>query len=104
MGCVEYNSRSHSSGGKPLFNSIALLEQGKIQQIFHKRLLPTYDVFDEHRYFEPGLQANSFTLEGIRSREQETGGRFKLASKNWCHYLRRLVERRGLLGKAQLCS
>ena len=73
VGCVEYNSRSHSSGGKPLFNSIALLEQGKIQQIFHKRLLPTYDVFDEHRYFEPGLQANSFTLERIR--EQGAGDR-----------------------------
>jgi len=62
VGCIERNERSLSFGGKPLFNSIAWLEQGKVQQIFHKRLLPTYDVFDEHRYFEPGLQANSFTL------------------------------------------
>jgi len=66
VGCVEPNSLSHSQGGKPLFNSIALLEQGKIQQIFHKRLLPTYDVFDDKRYFEPGLQSNSFTLDDVR--------------------------------------
>ncbi len=65
VGCVERNQRSLALGGKPLFNSIAWLEQGKIKQIFHKRLLPTYDVFDEHRYFEPGLQINSFTLDNI---------------------------------------
>jgi len=39
-----------------LFNSSALLELG-VQQIF-LRLLPNYDVFDEHRYFEPGLASN----------------------------------------------
>jgi NAD+ synthetase len=43
---------------------MALLDNG-IKQIFHKRLLPTYDVFDERRYFEPGLQANYFTLDDI---------------------------------------
>ena len=63
VGCVEPNARSHYEGGKPLFNSIAHLEQGKIQQVFHKRLLPTYDVFDEYRYFEPGLEPNFFILE-----------------------------------------
>ena len=62
VGCAVPNSRAQVNGGKPLFNSIALLEQGEVQQIFHKRLLPTYDVFDENRYFEPGLQSNSFTL------------------------------------------
>ncbi|MBD2307959.1 NAD+ synthase [Chroococcidiopsis sp. FACHB-1243] len=65
VGCVRPNERSLSFGGKPLFNSIALLQKGKIQQIFHKRLLPTYDVFDEYRYFEPGLEANSLVLEGF---------------------------------------
>lgn len=63
VGTVEINERSHIQGGKPLYNSMAWLEQGKIQQIFHKRLLPTYDVFDEYRYFEPGLRPNFFTLE-----------------------------------------
>ncbi len=53
-------------GGKPLFNSIALLAAGKVQNIFHKRLLPTYDVFDENRYFTSGSEANCFTLDGIK--------------------------------------
>ncbi|MGF1937515.1 MAG: NAD+ synthase [Nostoc sp. ChiQUE02] len=65
VGTVEQNLEASITGGKTLFNSIALLENGKIKQIFHKRLLPTYDVFDERRYFEPGLQANYFTLDNI---------------------------------------
>jgi NAD+ synthase (glutamine-hydrolysing) len=73
VGCVQPNERSLSVGGKPLHNSIALLQQGKIQQIFHKRLLPTYDVFDERRYFEPGLEANSLVLEAVGSRESGVG-------------------------------
>jgi NAD+ synthase (glutamine-hydrolysing) len=65
VGTVEQNLKAHISGGKILFNSMALLEAGTIKQIFHKQLLPTYDVFDERRYFEPGLQANYFTLDNI---------------------------------------
>ncbi|MBD2429757.1 MULTISPECIES: NAD+ synthase [Fischerella] len=65
VGTVEENFQAKTTGGKTLFNSIAWLEAGKVKQIFHKRLLPTYDVFDEHRYFEPGLQANYFTLDDI---------------------------------------
>ena len=78
VGCVEQFARSHSFGGKPLFNSIALLEQGKIQQVFHKRLLPTYDVFDEYRYFEPGLEPNSFVLQ----ESELVGGSFSDISVN----------------------
>jgi NAD+ synthetase len=77
VGCVEQNERSLSFGGKPLLNSIAMLEQGKVQQIFHKRLLPTYDVFDEHRYFEPGLEANCFMLEGVKT---ELGEKLSVAA------------------------
>ena len=66
VGIATPNPTANAAGGKALFNSIALLEQGKVQQIFHKRLLPTYDVFDEHRYFEPGLQSNAFTLDEMR--------------------------------------
>ena len=62
VGTVSPNPQANIAGGKPLFNSTALLHQGKIQQVFHKRLLPTYDVFDEHRYFQPGLPANWFNL------------------------------------------
>ncbi|QEI43547.1 Glutamine-dependent NAD synthetase [Dolichospermum sp. UHCC 0315A] len=65
VGTVVKNSQAHISGGKNLFNSIALLENGKIQQFFHKRLLPTYDVFDEKRYFEPGVEANYFILDNL---------------------------------------
>jgi NAD+ synthase (glutamine-hydrolysing) len=62
VGTVVPNERSTHEGGKPLFNSTALLEGGKVQQVFYKRLLPTYDVFDEDRYFEPGRQPNHFIL------------------------------------------
>ncbi len=62
IGTVEANGRSHQ-GEKPLFNCTILLEGGSVQQRFHKRLLPTYDVFDESRYFQPGLQSNAFLLK-----------------------------------------
>jgi NAD+ synthase (glutamine-hydrolysing) len=39
--------------GKPLYNSAYFLANGTIQAVFHKTLLPNYDVFDEYRYFEP---------------------------------------------------
>jgi NAD+ synthase (glutamine-hydrolysing) len=39
--------------GRPLFNSAVLIADGKVGPAFHKTLLPTYDVFDEDRYFEP---------------------------------------------------
>lgn len=66
VGYAHINDKSHQSGGKPLFNSAALLHQGKVEQVFHKRLLPNYDVFDEHRYFEPGLQINSFSFSSFK--------------------------------------
>ena len=63
VGTVTRNRCAHSQGQKPLHNSIALLEAGEIKHIFHKRLLPTYDVFDEDRYFQPGNQTNIFNLD-----------------------------------------
>jgi NAD+ synthase/NAD+ synthase (glutamine-hydrolysing) len=42
-----------SDEGRPLFNSAALIGNGTVEQCFRKALLPTYDVFDEDRYFEP---------------------------------------------------
>src|SRR4030095_6237724 len=42
-----------SDTGRPLFNSAVLLRGGRIDERFRKALLPTYDVFDEDRYFEP---------------------------------------------------
>ena len=54
VGTVQPNPDTIANGGKPLFNSVACLSGGKIQEFFYKRLLPTYDVFDEDRYFAPG--------------------------------------------------
>lgn len=44
---------NETSQGRPLFNTAALLAHGDIRARFRKSLLPTYDVFDEDRYFEP---------------------------------------------------
>ena len=66
VGTVETNPHAASKGQKPLYNSMALLDAGEVKQIFHKRLLPTYDVFDEDRYFEPGYEANYFSLDEIK--------------------------------------
>ncbi|MGD1699812.1 NAD+ synthase [Dapis sp. BLCC M229] len=63
VGTVIFNSQAAQNGEKSLFNSAALLANGKVKQIFHKRLLPTYDVFDEDRYFEPGKSSDFFTLD-----------------------------------------
>jgi NAD+ synthase (glutamine-hydrolysing) len=40
--------------GKKLYNSAYFLADGQVQSIHDKVLLPTYDIFDEYRYFEPG--------------------------------------------------
>ena len=66
VGTIEKNTQADSKGEKPLYNSIALLHGGKVEQIFHKRLLPTYDVFDEDRYFTPGQENNCFFLAGVK--------------------------------------
>ncbi len=63
IGMVTVNPEAHLQGKKSLFNSIACLENGEVKQIYHKRLLPTYDVFDEDRYFEAGGQSNYFNID-----------------------------------------
>src|SRR6266550_1526669 len=50
--------------GKPFHNSAALLERGKPIRKAYKSLLPTYDVFDEDRYFEPASRVEPFDLLG----------------------------------------
>ena len=52
--------------GRPLFNSAILLKDGATGPVFHKTLLPTYDVFDEDRYFEPGRAPAVLELNGFR--------------------------------------
>jgi NAD+ synthase/NAD+ synthase (glutamine-hydrolysing) len=52
--------------GRPLFNSAVLLEDGRVGPAFHKTLLPTYDVFDEDRYFEPATAPQILDWHGRR--------------------------------------
>ncbi|TVM03901.1 MAG: NAD+ synthase [Candidatus Brocadia sp. WS118] len=53
MGFVDRNKRRH---GKLVHNAAAFIQDQKIISVHHKSLLPTYDVFDECRYFEPAYQ------------------------------------------------
>ena len=51
--------------GRPLQNAAALLCNGRVEQVHVKSLLPTYDVFDETRYFEPGANGKVIRLGGL---------------------------------------
>jgi NAD+ synthetase len=59
-------SRNESGYGRPLFNTAYLAENGKVIATRHKTLLPTYDVFDELRYFEPAKDNTPVEWRGIR--------------------------------------
>jgi NAD+ synthase (glutamine-hydrolysing) len=61
VGCP---SRNPVIEGKNLFNSAYFLVDGKVKSIIHKTLLPTYDVFDEYRYFEPNRKFECIELNG----------------------------------------
>lgn len=52
--------------GKQLFNSACVLSNGKLQQTINKSLLPTYDIFDEYRYFEPNDEYQLIEINGER--------------------------------------
>jgi NAD+ synthase (glutamine-hydrolysing) len=63
VGYVDFNP---SDSGKPFVNACAILQQGQpIRKVFKTRL-PTYDVFDEARYFEPATHQETFELAGRR--------------------------------------
>ncbi len=50
--------------GKNLYNSAFFLADGKIQSVHNKTLLPTYDIFDEYRHFEPNRNFNIVEYKG----------------------------------------
>ena len=50
--------------GKDLFNTAYFLYENEVKATVHKTLLPTYDVFDEYRYFEPAYDWNVVTFKG----------------------------------------
>jgi NAD+ synthetase len=62
LGVIE----KRSGCGKPLYNSALLVDDGRELARARKRLLPTYDVFDETRYFEAGEQSVVAPFAGLR--------------------------------------
>ena len=64
---VGYVDHNHDAGpGRPFRNAAAWLENGRIVHKIWKTLLPTYDVFDELRYFEPGEHCEAIVWNGHR--------------------------------------
>ncbi len=63
---VGYVDRTQGSAGKALQNVAAVILNGEIVFRQAKRLLPTYDVFDEARYFEPAPESDVWTFDGVR--------------------------------------
>ena len=64
IGCIE--RRGQEKSGKKLYNSGFFIRKGSIIQRVQKQLLPTYDVFDEKRWFEPGPAPEIIDCEGLR--------------------------------------
>ena len=56
-------TKCKETNGKTLYNSMALCANGKVEKLFHKCLLPNYDVFDDTRYFAPGNKCQYFELK-----------------------------------------
>jgi len=59
-------SFNHGESGKVLFNSAYFISDGIVKSIHHKSLLPTYDIFDEYRYFEPNREFQIIEYKGKR--------------------------------------
>ena len=62
--CLGYVEKNSARPGRALQNAAAVLQNGKIIWRTAKSLLPTYDVFDEDRYFEPAPQVEPFVFQG----------------------------------------
>ena len=58
--------KTNQKAGRPLYNTAFLVEKGKTRAVARKILLPTYDVFDEDRYFEAGDKVGSVRIAGKR--------------------------------------
>ena len=64
--CVGFVDRNQDRPGRALRNAAAVLQDGRIAWRTNKSLLPTYDVFDEDRYFEPATSVTPFLFKGRR--------------------------------------
>jgi NAD+ synthase (glutamine-hydrolysing) len=56
--------RNENPKGKSLFNAAFFIEDQKIKQVYHKGLLPNYDIFEEYRYFEPATEFEIIEFKG----------------------------------------
>jgi NAD+ synthase (glutamine-hydrolysing) len=63
---IGYVGRHEKRPGREVTNSVALLHQGRIAATRTKTLLPTYDVFDEDRYFEPASENEPVEFQGMK--------------------------------------
>ena len=63
---VGYVDRNRSGKGRPLLNAVAVIKDGELLFSQAKTLLPTYDVFDEARYFEPATARKVFEFGGLK--------------------------------------
>ncbi len=63
---IGYTEANTTGQGRPSFNSAAFCHQGRILVSARKCLLPTYDVFDEDRYFEPAAAPTFVEFDGKR--------------------------------------
>ncbi len=63
---VGYASANKTDSGRPAQNSAAVLQDGQVSAVRHKTLLPTYDVFDEDRYFEPATDNTPVDILGTK--------------------------------------
>jgi NAD+ synthase (glutamine-hydrolysing) len=63
---VGYVDRNRDGKGKSLVNAIALIRGGRLDFTQAKTLLPTYEIFDEARYFEPARERRTIEIAGVR--------------------------------------
>jgi len=63
---VGFVEASPATGRPGLYNAVAVIREGRVVDIARKRLLPTYDVFDEQRYFAPGDASTLIEVDGKR--------------------------------------
>jgi NAD+ synthase (glutamine-hydrolysing) len=57
---------NNNPAGKKLYNSVCFLYNSKIREVFHKTLLPTYDIFDEYRHFEANSDFRLLDFKGVK--------------------------------------
>jgi NAD+ synthase (glutamine-hydrolysing) len=64
VGFVDFGESNLGPDDRPLrFNAAAVAQDGKLLQIVHKRLLPSYRYFDDKRYFQPGTEVEPVTIQ-----------------------------------------